>query len=121
MLQILILKDTNSQDQTTCCICRCLLSESSYSIIKECPFVMMLNSSNLKELIRKWRKQIHTSGNTTLFIPTKDFSNIFSILKTFENSGVLLVGTADTISSKIEEQIIRFFGTLVVGLLPNLL
>ena len=32
-----------------------------------------------------------------------------------------MVGTADTIFSKIEEQIIRFFGTLVVGLLPNLL
>lgn len=58
-------------------------------------------------------------------MPTKDFSNIFSILKAFENSGVLLAGTADTISNKIEEQINRFFGTflgtLVVGLLPNLL
>ena len=71
-------------------------------------------------------KKILGSGNTTtLIISNDEMENIIKIVKSFENSGLLLKGVTETVQNEIKEQKGRFLsmllGTLGASLLGNIL
>ena len=71
------------------------------------------------------RKKILESGNTTLIISNEEMGYIIKIVKSFEDSGVLLDGVTKTVQNEIKEQkggfITMLLGTLGASLLGNLL
>ena len=70
-------------------------------------------------------KKIFGSGVTTLTISSEEMIDIMKIIKSLEESGLLIKDVSKTIKNKAEEQIGRFlsmlFGTLGASLLGNLL
>ena len=70
-------------------------------------------------------KKILGSGNTTLIISNKDMEDLIKIVKSLENSGLLLNGVTESAKNEIKEQKGGFFsmslGTLGASLLGNLL
>ena len=76
--------------------------------------------------MREYIKKILGSGNTTTQIISNDETNDFiKIVKSLENSGLLLKGVTERVQNKIKEQKWRFLstllGTLGASLLGNLL
>ena len=71
------------------------------------------------------RKKILESGNTTLIISNEEMGYIIKIVKSFEDSGVLLDGVTKTVQNDIKEQkggfITMLLGTLGASLLGSLL
>ena len=71
------------------------------------------------------KKRILGSGTTTLIISNDEMNDIIKIVKTIENSGVLLKGVSETIQHEAKEQrggfISMLLGTLGASLLGNLL
>ena len=65
------------------------------------------------------------SGTTTLIISNDEMNDIIKIVKSLENSGVLLKGVSETIQNEAKQQRGGFFsmllGTLGASLLGNLL
>ena len=65
------------------------------------------------------------SGATTLIISNDEMDNILKIVKSLENSGVLLKGVSETIQHEAKEQRARFLvmllGTLGASLLSDVL
>ena len=65
------------------------------------------------------------SGTTTLIISNNEMNDVIKIVKSLENSGVLLKGISKTIQHEAKEQIGGFLsmllGTLGASLLGNLL
>ena len=65
------------------------------------------------------------SGTTTLIISIEDLNDIMKIVKSLEESGLLIKRVSETIKYESKEQKGRFFGmflgTLGVSLLGNLL
>ena len=65
------------------------------------------------------------SGTTTLIISNDEMNDIIKIVKSLENSGVLLKGVSETIQHEAKEQrggfLIMLLGTLGASLLGNLL
>ena len=70
-------------------------------------------------------KEILGSGNTTLIISNDEMEDIIKIIKSLEDSGLLLVGVTKTVQNEIKEQKGGFLsmlsGTLGASLLGNLL
>ena len=70
-------------------------------------------------------KKIFGSGVTTLIISNEEMNGIMKIIKSLEESGLLIKDVSNAIKNKSEEQICRFlsmlFGTLGASLLGNLL
>ena len=70
-------------------------------------------------------KKILGSGNTTLILSNKDMKDIIKIVKSLEDSGLLLKGVTETVQNEVKEQkggfISMLLGTLVASLLENLL
>ena len=70
-------------------------------------------------------KKILGSGNTTLIMSNKDMKDIIKIVKSLEDSGLLLKGVTETVQNEVKEQkggfISMLLGTLVASLLENLL
>ena len=71
-------------------------------------------------------KKILGSGhNTTLIVPNDEMEDILKIVKSFEDSGILLKGVGETIKDEAKEQRGRFLsmllGTLGASLLSNML
>ena len=70
-------------------------------------------------------KKILGSGNTTLIISNKDMEDLIKILKSLEDSGLLLKGVTESVQNEIKQQKGRFLsallGTLGASLLGNLL
>ena len=70
-------------------------------------------------------KNIFGSGVTTLIISNEEMNDIMKIIKSLEETGLLIKDVSKTIKNKAEEQIGRFlsmlFGTLGASLLGNLL
>ena len=64
-------------------------------------------------------------GTTTLLISNKEIENIVKIVKSVEESSLLIKSTRKTIENELKEQKVEFFsmllGTLGVGFLGNLL
>ena len=65
------------------------------------------------------------SGTTTLIISNDEMNDIIKIVKSLENSGVLLKGVSETIQHEAKEQrgefLTMLLGTLGASLLGNLL
>ena len=71
------------------------------------------------------KKKILGSGTTSLIISNDEMNDIIKIVKSLENSGVLLKGVSETIQHEAKEQRGEFLsmllGTLGASLLGNLL
>ena len=71
------------------------------------------------------QKQILGSGNTTLIISNKDIEDLIKIVKSLEDSGLLLKGVTETVQNEVKEQkggfLSMLLGTLGASLLGNLL
>ena len=69
-------------------------------------------------------KKILGSGNTTLIISNKDMEDLIKIVKSLEDSGLLLNGVTESVKNEIKEQKSGFLsmllGTLGASLLGNL-
>ena len=71
-------------------------------------------------------KKILGSGNQiTLIISNKDMQDLLKILKSLENSGILLDGITETVETEVKERkggfLSMLLGTLVASLLGDLL
>ena len=70
-------------------------------------------------------KKMFGSGTTILLISNEKINNIMRIVKSLEESGLLIKGLSETIKNEAKEQKIGFLGmllgTLVGSLLGNLL
>ena len=71
-------------------------------------------------------KKILGSGNTTtLIISNKDIEDLIKIVKSLEDSGLLLKGVTESVQNEVKEQkggfLSTLFGTLGASLLGNLL
>ena len=71
------------------------------------------------------RKKILGSGNTTLIISNKDIEDVIKIVKSLEDSGLLLKGVTKSVQNEVKEQKGGFrsmlLGALGASLLGNLL
>ena len=72
------------------------------------------------------QKKILESGNTTtLIMSNKDIEDLIKIVKSLENSGLLLKGVYESLQNEVKEQkgglLSMLLGTLGAGLLGNLL
>ena len=65
------------------------------------------------------------SGNTTLIISNKDIKDLIKIVKSYEDSELLLKGVTESVQNEVKEQKIgclsMLLGTLGASLLGNLL
>ena len=61
------------------------------------------------------------SGTTTLIISNKEMNDIMKIVKSLEESGLLIKGVGERIKNKAKEQKGRFFGMLLGTLGSSLL
>ena len=70
-------------------------------------------------------KKMLGSGNTTLIISNKDIEDLIKIVKSLEDSALLLKGITELIQNEVKEQkggfLIMFLGTLGASLSENLL
>ena len=70
-------------------------------------------------------KKILVSGNTTLTISNKDIEDLIKIVKSLEDSGLLLKGVTESVQNEVKEQkgglLSVLLGTLGASLLGNLL
>ena len=70
-------------------------------------------------------KKILGSGNTTLIMSNKDMKYLIKIVKSLEDSGLLLKAVTETVQNEVKEQkggfLSMLLGTLGAGLLGNLL
>ena len=64
-------------------------------------------------------------GNTTLIISNKDIEDLIKIIKSLEDSGLLLKGVTESVQNEVKEQkggfLSMLLGTLGASLLGNLL
>ena len=71
------------------------------------------------------KKKILGSGNKTLIISSNEMEGIIKILKSLENSGLLLKRVTETVQNEVKEQkggfLSMILGTLGASLLGNLL
>ena len=65
------------------------------------------------------------SGNTTLIISNKDIKDLIKIVKSYEDSELLLKGVTESVQNEVKEQkrgcLSMLLGTLGASLLGNLL
>ena len=70
-------------------------------------------------------KKILGSGNTTLIISNDEIEDIIKIVKSLEDSGLLLKGVTETVQNEVKEQkggfLSTLLGTLGASLLGNIL
>ena len=71
------------------------------------------------------KKILGSGNNTTLILSNKDMDDLIKIVKSLEDSGLLLKGITESVQNEIKEQKGGFFsmllGTLGASLLGNLL
>ena len=70
-------------------------------------------------------KKILISGTTTLIISNDEMEDIIKIVKSLEDSGLLLKGVTETVQNEVKEQkggfLSMLLGTLGASLLGNIL
>ena len=75
--------------------------------------------------MQEYIKKIFGSGKTTLIIPNDEMKDIIKIVKSLEDSGLLLKRVSETVQNETKEQKGRFLsmllGTLGAILLGNIL
>ena len=71
------------------------------------------------------QNKIYGSGTTTLIISNEEMKDIMKIIKSLEDSGLLIKGVSETIQNEAKEQkggfLSMLLGTLGASLLGNLL
>ena len=67
------------------------------------------------------QKKIFGSGMTTLLISNKQVNVIMKIVKSLEESGLLIKGFSETIKTEVKEQTVGFLSMLLVTLVASLL
>ena len=67
------------------------------------------------------QKKIFGSGMTTLLISNKQVNVIMKIVKSLEESGLLIKGFSETIKTEVKEQTVGFLSILLVTLVASLL
>ena len=71
------------------------------------------------------KKILGSGNNTTLIISNKDMDDLIKIVKSLEDSGLLLKGVTETVQNEVKEQkggfLSMLLGTLGASLLGNLL
>ena len=82
----------------------------------------------MQEYIKKILGSVHNRSlhnNTTLIISNDEIEDIIKIVKSLEDSGLLLKGVTETVQNEVKEQkggfLSMLLGTLGVSLLGNLL
>ena len=75
--------------------------------------------------MQEYIKKILESGNTTLIISNKDIEDLIKIVKSLEDSGLLLKGVTESVQNEVKEQkggfLSMLLGTLGASLLGSLL
>ena len=75
--------------------------------------------------MQEYIKKILGSENTTLIILNNEIEDIIKIVKSLEDSGLLLKGVTETVQNEVKEQkggfLNMLLGTLSASLLGNLL
>ena len=70
------------------------------------------------------KKILGSGGHTTLIISNKDMEDLIKVVKSLEDSGLLLNGVTESAKNKVKEQrggfLSMLLGTLVASLLGNL-
>ena len=71
------------------------------------------------------KKTLGSGNNTTLIISNNDIKDIIKIVKSLEDSGLLLEGVTRTVQNEVKEQkgafLSMLLGTLATSLLGNIL
>ena len=71
------------------------------------------------------KKILGSGNNTTLILSNKDMDDLIKIVKSLEDSGLLLKGVTESVQNEIKEQkggfLSMLLGTLGASLLGNLL
>ena len=79
----------------------------------------------MQEYIKKILGSGHNNINITLIISNDKINDIIKIIKSLEDSGLLLKGVTETVQNEVKEQkggfLSMLLGTLGAGLLGNLL
>ena len=71
--------------------------------------------------MQEYIKKILGSGNTTLIISNDEINDIIKIVKSLEDSGLLLKGVTETVQNEVKEQKVGFLSMLLGTLSPCLL
>ena len=75
--------------------------------------------------MQEYIKKILGLGNTTLIISNNEIEDIIKIVKSLEDSGLLLKGVTETVQNEVKEQkggfLSMLLGTLGASLLGNIL
>ena len=75
--------------------------------------------------MQEYIKKILGSGNTTLIISNDEIHDIIKIVKSLEDSGLLLKGVTESVQNEVKEQkggfLSMLLGTLGASLLGNIL
>ena len=71
--------------------------------------------------MQEYIKILGSGNTTTLIISNNEIEDIIKIVKSLEDSGLLLKGVAETVQNEVKEQKGGFLGTLGASLLGNLL
>ena len=79
----------------------------------------------MQEYIKKILGSGHNNTTTTLIISYYEMKDFIKIVKSLENSGLLLKGVSETVQNEAKEQkwgfLSMLLGTLVASLLGNIL
>ena len=71
------------------------------------------------------KKILGSGGHTTLIISNKDMEDLIKVVKSLEDSGLLLNGVTESVQNEVKEQrggfLSMLLGTLGASLLGNLL
>ena len=71
------------------------------------------------------KKKLGSGGHTTLVISNNDMQDLLKIVKSLEDSGILLDGITETVKNEVKEQkggfLSMLLGTLSASLLGDLL
>ena len=93
------------------------------SVIKSLGFLGLSTARSLID--HSIARKIHGSGTTILVISSEEMNDIMKIVRTLENSGILLKGVTKTIKDQTRKQkggfLSMLLGTLGVSLLGDLL
>ena len=84
--------------------------------------VSNLNSNTIKKFERKIseKQAVRAGKGFTLFISNEDMNDIIKIIKSLEDSSVLIDGVTETVKHKIKKQNGRFLGALLALLSTSL-
>ena len=79
----------------------------------------------IKKILGSGNRHSSSASHTTLIISNDEINDIIKIIKSLEDSGLLLKGVTETVQNEVKEQKGGFpsalLGTLGAGLLPDLL